>query len=162
MLLTHPHHSRTDVAEKRSFAHLMWLYEQNYIRLRHLLPDLAGMPMVSRSVRTGCLDLHLTIIERTPYTTILRLTYRFHTAAGVLVQPDLKIRIYHDAQVAEVVTGFIRKKIICGEKDVSIQPLTLASTPMNLPEKWQVNRFLYKWLGYCLQQGHCFRAYSVA
>jgi hypothetical protein len=26
----------------------------------------------------------------------------------------------------------------------------------SLGEKWRMNRFLYKWLGYCLRQGHCF------
>jgi uncharacterized protein YqiB (DUF1249 family) len=26
----------------------------------------------------------------------------------------------------------------------------------SLTEKWRMNRFLYKWLGYCLRQGHHF------
>ncbi len=28
----------------------------------------------------------------------------------------------------------------------------------NLDAKWRINRFLQKWLGYCLRQGHRFRA----
>jgi hypothetical protein len=26
----------------------------------------------------------------------------------------------------------------------------------SLTEKWRMNRFLHKWLGYCLRQGHRF------
>ena len=60
----------------RSFAGLMELYEQNYLRLRNLAPDLKVADEMISSV-PGHQDLYLSITQRCPYTTMLRLTYRF-------------------------------------------------------------------------------------
>ena len=135
----------------RTFAGLMDLYESNYIRLRNLVGDLGSMPAVTVSQVPGALDLHLRFFERCRFTTTLGLTYCFHDEEGAFPAPDIKVRIYHDAQVAEV--------IACGRRrGLHHAEYNRLHHHYSLTEKWRMNRFLHKWLGYCLRQGHRFAA----
>ena len=88
-------------ARPASFVGLMTLYESNYVRLRGLAGDLRALAgrHVSR-VPSDC-DLHLDAVEHSPYTTVFRLTYFFEDAPGVVADPDLEVRVYHDARLAE-------------------------------------------------------------
>jgi len=126
----------------RSFAGLMELYEQNYIRLRNIVPDLAVADEMISAV-PGHQDLHLSITQRCKYTTMLRMTYQFTEAGQTLFEPDLHLKIYHDARVIEVQQFQSR----------TYGPLSVTNM---IDQKWMMNRFLYKWLGYCLHQGHYF------
>ena len=126
----------------RSFAGLMEMYEQNYIRLRNIAPDLAVADEMISTV-PGHQDLYLSITRRCKYTTMLRMTYQFGKAGQTLFEPDLHLKIYHDARVVEVQQFQSRTH----------GPLELANM---IHQKWMMNRFLYKWLGYCLHQGHYF------
>jgi len=103
--------------------------------------------MVSRVV--GALDLHLEIVERQPYTTSLILTYRFSHRGGSVLEPYARITAYHDVRAAEVVSHCRRRR----------SRVTRPWTPGRMPEldrKWQMNRFLLKWLRFCTYQGHIF------
>lgn len=132
-----------------TFAGLMDLYESNYIRLRNLVPELDAMPAIAVSRVPGALDLHLQIIERCRFTTTLGLTYRFHDEEGVFPAPDIRVRIYHDAQVGEV--------IACGRRrGLHHAEYNRLHNNYSRTEKWRMNRFLQKWLSYCLRQGHLF------
>jgi uncharacterized protein YqiB (DUF1249 family) len=133
----------------QNFAGLMELYECNYIRLRNLVPDLDAMPDDVYSRIDGVLDLHLRIVERCKFTTTLNLTYTFHDKEGSFPAPDMQVRMYHDAQVGEVISCGRRR----GVRHASYNRMFNRYT---LTEKWRMNRFLQKWLGYCLMQGHRF------
>ena len=126
----------------RSFAGLMELYEKNYIRLRNIVPDLAVADEMISAV-PGHQDLHLSITQRCKYTTMLRMTYQFEQAGQTLFEPDLHLKVYHDARVIEVQQFQSRTH----------GPLSMTNM---IDQKWMMNRFLYKWLGYCLHQGHYF------
>lgn len=129
-------------ANARSFAALMELYEQNYLRLRNIAPDLNVADEMISSVPDHQ-DLFLSVTERCKYTTMLRLTYQFEAEGRILFEPDLHLKVYHDARVVEVQQFHSRTQ----------GPLYIASM---IEQKWMMNRFLYKWLGYCLHQGHYF------
>jgi uncharacterized protein YqiB (DUF1249 family) len=127
------------------YADLMELYEANYMRLRLLVPEPPGVgSLVSRA--DGCLDLHLQVYRRCKYTSMLRLTYAFGVNGDRRLEPDLHIRVYHDARVAEACSRMLHHGR--GRQDQ-----TLDST---IQTKWSLNRFLYRWLGYCLHRGHVF------
>lgn len=128
---------------------LMAIYECNYIRLRQLLPQLATMGEAAVSSVDGMLDLHVTVDERNRYTTTLTLTYRFEDEQGCFPAPDIQVRIYHDARLAEV----LRCGRLRGHRDASYDS---GRRDYTLDAKWRINRFLQKWLGYCLRQGHRF------
>ena len=131
-------------ANARSFAGLMELYEHNYIRLRNLAPDLEVADEMISSV-SGHQDLHLSITQRCKYTTMMRLTYQFEESGKPVFEPDLYLKMYHDAHVVEVQQLNSRTR----------GPMLMANL---LQRKWVMNRFLYKWLGYCQFQGHRFES----
>ena len=130
-------------ANARSFAGLMELYEHNYLRLRNIVPDLTVADEMI-SVVPDHQDLYLSVTERCKYTTMLRMTYRFESGDEVLFEPDLHLKMYHDARVVEVQQFVSRTR----------GPMYMADL---LEQKWRMNRFLYKWLGYCAYQGHYFQ-----
>ena len=126
----------------RSFAGLMAVYESNYRRLLVLAPGLDTLEAAVSRV-PGCLDLHLRVLERHRYTTLLHLTYYFEEPGGGLrADPDLTIRVYHDARQAEAVA--------------CTRPQRGGGDGCTLAGRWRMNRFLEKWLAYCLAQGHGF------
>ena len=127
----------------------MELYESNYIRLRNLVPDLDAMPDEVCSRIDGVLELHLRIVERCKFTTTLNLTYHFEDEQGGFPAPDMQVRMYHDAQVGEVISCGRRRGVRHATYNRMFNRYTLA-------DKWRMNRFLQKWLGYCLMQGHRF------
>lgn len=125
-------------------AGLMALYEECYIRLRTLLPRLEAMPAAAVSRVPGCVDLHVEIRERARYTTTLNMTCLFRHGRQLRREPDLTIRICHDARTAEVM-------------DMRLRSLEAgADARRTLLHCWKRNRFLHKWLGYCLRRGHRF------
>lgn len=126
------------------FVSLMNLYEQNYILLKRLLPNVANMPDYSRIQVLGCLDLHVWVEERAKYTTTLRLSYQFNEAkkSRASLEPNLTVRIYHDAQTAETMSAIVNGKP---------RVMRFAST---LQWRWSLNRFLFRWLRYLLHKGY--------
>ncbi|MEX0385951.1 DUF1249 domain-containing protein [Spiribacter onubensis] len=135
--------------EQGSFAALMELYENNYIYLRRLVPQLDGKRDAQVSSVDRGPDLHLEVIERCPYTTSLLLTHRFPRAHGEEALPDLQVRIYHDARVAEVLMASASPAVPMSSPEPSQTGGTLAW-------RWAANRFLNRWLLYCLGEGHGF------
>ena len=133
----------------RDIAGLIRIYEASYVRLTKLVPDLSACNRVMISRVAGALDLHLEIIERQPYTTSLVLTYRFPDYDGFLLEPNARINVYHDVRAAEVLHHSRRRK------NHTIRPWTPGRMP-ELDRKWQMNRFLLKWLRFCTFQGHIF------
>ena len=133
----------------------MSLYESNYIRLRNLVPDPDAIPDRVISNAPGALDLHLQILERCRFTTTLILTYLFQESVGMFPAPDMRVRIYHDARVGEVISCGRRRGLRHAEYN-------RMHNSYSIDEKWRMNRFLQKWLGYCLIQGHRFHPDSVS
>ncbi|WP_026333154.1 DUF1249 domain-containing protein [Thioalkalivibrio sp. ALM2T] len=134
-----------------SFAALMEMYEENYLALRRLCPELERQPLRSVSRVEGALDLYLEVLERTRYTTTLHLTYQFDHQGERRQQPDMRVRMFHDARQAEVL------ELHCRTMGDGRAPEMLTGHP-GLVCRWRHNRFLYKWLRYCLRQGHRFLA----
>ncbi|MDO6459828.1 DUF1249 domain-containing protein [Granulosicoccaceae sp. 1_MG-2023] len=133
-------------------ARLMEGYESNYLSIRLLVPALATLDKgdVRISRVDGCVDLKLEVLEKEKYTTTLRLTYVFDEAADKREEPDLTIRVYHDARTAEAMSGLIH-----GRRHEQRRR-------RDLDEGWVLNRFLHKWIRYCLHRGHRFDERSDA
>ena len=130
-----------------SFVSLMTLYESNYIRLRALVSDVRGLAGRAVSSVPGDLDLHLEALEHSPYTSILRLTYFFPDAEATVAEPDLEVRVYHDARLAEAsrCSRRVRHPGLASLQD---------GLPAALGERWRRNMLLNKWLDYCAERGH--------
>lgn len=130
-----------------SFVSLMTLYESNYIRLRALLGDVRSLPGAVVSSAPGDLDLHVEAIEHCRYTSILRMTYLFDSVDGTVAEPDLEVRVYHDARLAEAAhaSARLRHPRLTSLRD---------SLPAGLGGRWVRNMLLNKWLDYCSERGH--------
>lgn len=130
---------------RRSLSGLMSLYESNYRLLTKLIPDLASIHHPLISSLPGAPDLHLEVEERGRFTTTVHLSYFFVNESGERrAEPDLLVRLYHDARQAEAMLCRIRR-VRSGQPAVSA-----------LRCKWDANLFLEKWLVYALSQGYCF------
>lgn len=122
--------------------------DMNYLRLIRLLPELSQRDHYRFAV---CLpaqhsaEIDIQVIERSPYTT----TLRFERSGGhkLLKAKALTVRIYADAQIAEVLAcesgKQLRAKYHYPNQHMYQQD-----------EKVQINRFLGEWLNYCLDFGH--------
>jgi len=138
-----------DGLKPRGFGSLMDIYENNFILLRKLIPGMTAWRGGAVSHVTGATDLHMLVLESCPYTTTLQLTYYFNADGESDPNPDLIVRVYHDAQVAEVMScrrWERRKSALAGRGEFAAM----------LEDRWRLNRFLLKWLGFCLHQGHGF------
>jgi uncharacterized protein YqiB (DUF1249 family) len=132
-----------------SVGDMLALCEENYHYLMNLVPDLARLQGSCRSRRPNHQDLHLTVLEQTRYTTLIRLTYEFpHDRSGeVIADPDALLRVYHDARQVEVED--LRQQAL---------PIQRLYEAPGLENKWRVNLFVAKWLAFCAIQGHRFVA----
>lgn len=134
------------------------LNESNYQLLAQLLPDLCLMGDTAVSRVPGSHDLYMHIIERSPYTTVLSLTYKLKVGDAHLPAPDLWIRVCHDANVAEAIEQ------LDGKRPAHAREYN-AHGGLDLDTKWQLNTFMEKWLKRCLNQGHryvCDESYSTS
>ena len=134
-----------------SFVSLMSLYESNYIRLGWLIPSLNDIPATSISSVDGDCPLHLRVDEREKYTTTLTLTYLFDDADGQIADPDLQIRVYHDARLAEV------QSCARWHRHTMLEAIR-SDLARALGDRWLRNIMLNKWLDYCAERGHRFTA----
>jgi uncharacterized protein YqiB (DUF1249 family) len=130
---------------------LMALCEENFTLLSRLAPGLSEASGLSVSRIEGGVDLHLSVEEQSRYTTVLRLTHYFDEPARPggrsprRADPDALLRVYHDARQVEVLD--LRQTVL---------PRHTEYRAPALAAKWRLNLFLFKWLSYCLQQGHRF------
>lgn len=138
-------------ARPASFVSLMSLYESNYIRLGWLIEDVSSVEgRVISSVDGDC-PLHLKVEERSRYTTTLTLTYIFEHEMESLADPDLQIRVYHDARLAEV------QSCARWHRHAILESIR-SGLARALGERWLRNIMLNKWLDYCVERGHRFGA----
>ena len=145
-----------------SFGGLMALYESNFIKLDMLVGRFGadGEPgdCLLSTVPRDC-DLYLTVMEATRYTRTFRMTYLFDEpdaddgvrsgAARVIADPELLIRVYLDARMAEV-AGWAehhRHALLRGLSN---------RFHRELDRRWSNNMMLSKWLDFLLDEQHLF------
>lgn len=143
---------QTDALERyrrRDLPALIDLYEGNYLRVMRLLPDVHSLEGTVVSRVAGALDLYATIEEQFKYTTTLLLTYRFVDDSDIVLEPNARVCVYHDVRAAELVSH-------CRRKRTRKVHRWLRGRMPELDHRWEMNRFLYKWLRFCSNQGHIF------
>jgi uncharacterized protein YqiB (DUF1249 family) len=113
------------------------------------VPDLRRLRGSLTSEVAGEPTLELAVVEQCRYTTALHMTYRFGEGAGATREPELEIRVYHDARLAEACgTG-------AGPTHPRLRRLA-AGVAANHGRRWSHNMLLNKWLEYCVGSGHRF------
>jgi|TARA_R110002072_G_scaffold4261_1_gene30157 uncharacterized protein YqiB (DUF1249 family) len=94
---------------------------------------------------SNCGTVRMNLIERTPYTDLVGLQQS--GVASILPNLSLcKIRMYHDARMAEVVE-WEGQRGLKGRYEYPNEAMHQED------EKWQRNKFLGELLSYCLREG---------
>lgn len=135
------------IAKPRSFVGLMAVYESNFLRLLRVIPEIDRLDGCFRSRVAGDCDLHVEILERSRYTVTLSLTYHLETDDGLLVDPDMVIRVYLDCMLCEAMS--IGKQ----QRHAALRRL-IREHRQELDLRWRRNIVLNKWLEYVSDQGH--------
>lgn len=128
------------------FFCLQSLCESNFSKLLRLIPHLRVLDKCSVAYLGSKPALHLKMIEKSTYTLTLELSYCFHSGHQPLFEPALKLRVYLDASMVEVMSD-------CERPRWRLRSLVGQEV---LEHKWQMNYFLDKWLDHCLQRGYRF------
>jgi len=124
----------------------MSLYETNYLRLVSLAGAPAQLAGNYRSVVPGDCELVLSVLEQQPYTLELAMSYLLPVAgAGSERLPDLRLRLYRDARLLEVLP-------LPGEE--------AGADARGLGRRWSRNLLLNKWLEYLAGHAHRFQPCS--
>ncbi len=123
----------------------------NYQKLLTLIPALPAFKHSAANMAVQASGLHVAVLERSVYTLTIELSQCFGQQAEDLQQPGLKIRVYLDVQLAEVLSDQDRAEVSAVYKDAGRSHEIMIY-------KWRLNYFLQKWLDYCLHKGYRFIA----
>lgn len=130
-----------------SFTGLMLLYESNFLKFQALTGELDAETnrWISRAPADS--DLYLERIRSEAYTSTLCMTYWLRGTDGIPVKdPDMTIRVYHDASQVEAVSARSAHQHRLLKE--------IESSHGELNRRWQLNMMLNKWLDYLLDTGH--------
>jgi len=122
--------------------------EANYFRLKRLFPGMEKEDSRYLGI-SGFDDHHLRIrvCERSPYTSLVCLAMAGNAPSPWIVWPTIRVRLYHDARLAEVVTFDSRRKVMPRNRYPNRHMF-------HHDEKYQWNRFLGEWLSFCQKRGY--------
>lgn len=143
MILTEQYLSHRQYVRKHNIS-LMQLHEYNHHLLNALLPKQKNPSPLYHSTSSQVPLLQIKYRERFKFTTEIAMCMIFDDA----VSDALVIRIYHDAQLAELIySNEFEKQFreMGGRVDANNQ----ASL------RYSQNCFLNKWLIYLLEKGYC-------
>jgi uncharacterized protein len=135
-------------ARPRSFVALMSLYESNYVRLGWLVEGITALRGGHCCSIEGDCDLLLAVLAHSAYTTTLSLTCVIPGAAHATF-PDLVLRVYHDARLAEA------QEWAGTHEHAALRALRIR-LDRELDQRWARNIMLNKWLEYCVERGYRF------
>jgi len=126
--------------------------EANYARLMRLMPMLVNSDRSAFAITLGDSEpqVILRIVERHKYTTVIELSQASARGrsgdAEAVPETLLGVRVYHDAQSAEVISFQDQRRF----RAVYEYPNSHMRHP---DEKVQVNRFLGEFLHMCIEHG---------
>ena len=116
----------------------------NYGLMLRIFPALSHDGVFEFAV-SNCGTVRMNLIERTPYTDLVGLQQS--GVASILPNLSLcKVRMYHDARMAEVVE-WEGQRGLKGRYEYPNEAMHQED------EKWQRNKFLGELLSYCLREG---------
>ncbi len=135
----------TELNTKRYFPNLRALHsvcDVNYVRLLRLLPDCDTENLQYDFGVRDALRYQISVEEVARYTTTILMS-QINPEMPDYLKPSMRIRLYHDARMAEV--------IAC--QNIARFEATYRYPNKNMHqrnEKEMVNHFLSEWLSFCL------------
>lgn len=125
----------------------LWVYEDNFRLLNELAPDLGAGDRFVLEDGPGGQSLAIEVSERCKYTYILEVVHYFSAGNEVLADLRMRVRLYFDAQVAEV-TGYQDCARLPARYEVK------SPGRFHRGEKRQTNELLNHLLRHCLRRSY--------
>lgn len=134
-------HNLYNSRQAKTYSDVSQLFELNYQKIFKLIPLIKQTAHSCVIRHSNHPDLHLIVDQCFAHTAIFTLT---HILQNDIHKPDIKFKIYFDAQLVEVLS-------VCNETVLnSDHPYLTQCSDMNI--QWELNLFLEKWLDYCLDK----------
>ena len=121
----------------------MWFFERNYGYLRELFPKLMELYSETLIYRDELKLVEIKCLEISRYTTLISLSLTF-TKCPKIAPIKMSIRLYHDAEVADVVTYQNLSRLIA--------PYFSTEKKTDENHKRQANILLYDLLSGCMKK----------
>ena len=123
------------------------IYEQNYKRLKQLIPDLDTLPenCSRKSKSNGFMDLSFEILSKSPDQFTCAMAHYFEQNGDLIADPDMEIRVIPSMQMIEALTY---------QDQFGFQVVYPETGKVNLKVKKELNRFLGQWLKNLIAQVH--------
>ncbi len=118
------------------------LCEANYQKLTHMFPEVAIFDYLALENKLKWIAVSVDVLERTPYTVLLQLKSSYIIHSKFLPETTMRVRVYHDARVAEVIQVQGHQRI----RSHYAYPNSLMYLP---DEKRQSNKLLSDILDFC-------------
>jgi hypothetical protein len=123
------------------------IYEQNYKRLKKLIPDLDTLPAncYRKSKSNGFMDLSFEVLSRGTDQFICAMAHYFEQNGDLVADPDMEIRVVLSMKMVEALTyqdqfGF---RVVYPQPD-----------KVDLQAKKELNQFMGQWLKNLIEKGH--------
>lgn len=121
----------------------MWFFERNYGYLRELFPELMELYSETLIYQDELKLVEIKCLEISRYTTLISLSLTF-TKCPQIAPIKMSIRLYHDAEVADVVTYQNLSRLIA--------PYFSTEKKLDENHKRQANMLLYDLLSGCMKK----------
>lgn len=121
----------------------MWFFERNYVFLRELFPEIMELYSETLVYRDSLKIVKINCLEVSRYTTLISLNLIF-TKCPQILPVEMSIRLYHDAEVADVVTYQNITRLIA--------PYFSTEKDTDQDHKRQANILLYELLSGCMKK----------
>lgn len=121
----------------------MWFFEHNYSYLRELFPEIMELYSETLIYRDSLKLVKIKCLEVSRYTTLISLNLSF-TRCPQIPPVEMSIRLYHDAEVADVVTYQNISRLVA--------PYFSTEKDTDKDHKRQANILLYELLSGCMKK----------
>jgi uncharacterized protein YqiB (DUF1249 family) len=121
----------------------------NYRKLFRLIPDLLSYHNNAAGYAANHSTLYFELVDRSPYTLTIQLSHCFQKNIEEFLEPAVKVRLYLDVSLAEVISDHSRAAVPEVFKDPGLSFEIMSY-------KWRLNYFMHKWLDHCLNKGYRF------
>ncbi len=133
-----------DAEKTVNYSNICQLFEANFKKICCLVPLLPGISSDHVATQNNLNNLYLICHEKSPYTGTYTLTHKHKLGGNFVQRPDIRFKLYFDAQLLEVIA-------ICDEDKINSNHPN-KSNCSDLTLQWELNHFMLRWLDYCIDR----------
>ena len=130
--------------KKLSYSNIFELFDLNFKKICRLIPLLPAIKDDYIAKKDLLKNLHLICHEKQPYTGTYTLTHQINLTDSALNRPDIRFKLYFDAQLLEVIS-------VCKETTIN-KYHPMSNNCSDFVFQWELNLFMLRWLEYCLDR----------